>query len=102
MPPTNPPASPIRLRLLNAQQQPLGGLVDMQITSVATGQALTIKAADASQAIPVPAASALPAGDYQVSVTPADGSPPTSHTVTIPAAGATPVDVVVDRGATTG
>ena len=52
MPPTNPPASPIRLRLLNAQQQPLGGLVDLQITSVATGQALTIKAADASQAIP--------------------------------------------------
>lgn len=87
------------LRILNPQRQPLGGTVDVQIKSQATGQAVSLKAADASKDILITGLQLTPLGMYQVSVLPNAASRPTQQVVTVPA-GANILEIVVTPAAT--
>jgi hypothetical protein len=84
-----------RLRVLNPQRQPLGGSVDLHFKSQSSGQARDVKGADASRDIEV---SGLLPGTYDLTVTPTDAARSLSLPVTVAAAGAQTVEVVIDKG----
>lgn len=90
--PTN---NPVRIRLVNAQGQPVGGIVDLAFVPQARPNAspITVKAVDASRDIDVGAQQHVPNGKYELTVRAADGTS-ISQAVTI-ADNPAPVTVVV-------
>src|SRR5215469_5568001 len=90
--PTN---NPLRIRLVNAQGQPVGGIVDLTFVPQATPTAspITVKAVDASKDIDVGAQQNVPKGKYKLTVRAADGTS-ISQAVTI-ADNPAPITVVV-------
>ena len=62
----------IRVRVLNPQNQPLGGTVDIEFLPQVSGPQLNVKGADASKDIDVKGLQRTPQGLYLVTVTPTD------------------------------
>src|SRR5215472_4886969 len=89
----------IRLSVLNAQGQHLGGSVNIDVKPQNGGQALTMKAADASQDIDIGGLQRTPNAVYQVTVTPSGTGKPVTQNVTVPATGFATAKVTVDSGA---
>jgi ABC toxin N-terminal region/Neuraminidase-like domain len=89
----------IRIRVLNAQGQPLGGTVDIEFKPEVSGKTVNIKRADASQDIDVPGLQRSAQGVYQAIVTP-PGVLPVAKFVNIPATGFETVDFVFAQEAT--
>jgi hypothetical protein len=85
----------LRIRVLNQQRQPLGGTVDIQFAPQTVGQALNVKAADASKDIDISGLQRTPQGLYQVTVTPTSVFRPSSQFVNIPASGFNTVEFVI-------
>lgn len=91
----------IRLRVLNAQRQPLGGTVDIELKPQAAGDTVNVKAADASKDIDISGLQRPPQGNYQVTVTPTDVPVPVSQPLTVPPRGFNTVEFVIDKAAVT-
>src|SRR5262245_6001779 len=89
------PNIPVRISVVNAQGQPLGGAVDFIFTPVVatTTAPITVRGLDASRDIDVGAQQNIPRGQYQLTTRAADGTT-VSQTVTID--GTTPIRVVVN------
>ena len=87
-----------RVRVLNAQNQPLGGTVDVEFQPQVSGKTKVVKSADASKDIDVRGLQRTPQGLYLVTVTPTDVFVPTSKFVNIPASGYSVETFVIDKG----
>jgi hypothetical protein len=85
----------VRISVVDAQGQPLGGAVDFIFTPVVatTTAPITVRGLDASRDIDVGAHQNIPRGQYQLTTRAADGTT-VSQTVTID--GTTPIRVVVN------
>src|SRR6266849_6321906 len=95
------PSSDIALRLsvVNAQGQHLGGTVDVELKPHGGGNSRVIKGADASQDIDIGGLHRGPNVQYDITVTPTGLSGGgKSDAVSVPAVGFNTVRVVVDRG----
>src|SRR5215831_9530424 len=95
------PSSDIALRLsvLNANGQPLGGTVDLELKPHGGGESKIIKGADASQDIDIRGLQRGPNVQYDITVTPAGSSGSgKSDSVNVPATGFGTVRVVVGKG----
>jgi hypothetical protein len=90
----------IRIRVLNPQNQPLGGTVDIEFDPQFAGDQVNVKGVDASKDIDVKGLRRAPQGLYQVTVTPTDVFIPTSKSVNIPASGFNIEQFVIDKGTT--
>ena len=90
----------IRIRVLNPQNQPLGGTVDIEFRPQVSGPKLDVKAVDASKDIDVKGLQRAPQGLYLVTVTPTDVFLPTSKFVNIPASGFIVEAFVIDKSTT--
>jgi hypothetical protein len=93
---TNPNAS-IRIEVLNQQRQFLGGTVDIELTPQEPGQTVSMKGADASQAIEVSGLQRAPHGGYHLTVTAAGAAKPATQLVSVPATGSGTVQVVLEK-----
>ena len=83
----------IRIEVLNAQRQFLGGTVDIVLTPQVPGQTVNVKAADASKDIDV--SGLIRSAPYQVSVMPVNAPKPAPQTVDIPATGFNTIQFIV-------
>jgi hypothetical protein len=95
------PSSEIALRIsvLNAQGQHLGGTVDVELKPKGGGESKIIKGADASQDIDIRGLQRGPNIQYDITVTPTGSSGGgKSDSVNVPASGFSTVRVVVGRG----
>ena len=92
----------LRVRILNPQRQPLGGAVDIECKPQGSGEAVKVKAADASKDMDVRGLQRTPQGLYQVTVIPTDLFRPTSQFVTVPASGFATAEFVIDKGTNSG
>lgn len=90
----------IRIRVLNPQNQPLGGTVDIEFQPQISGPMVNVKGVDASKDIDVKGLQRTPQGLYLVTVTPTDVFLPTSKFVNIPASGFNVEQFVIDKGST--
>jgi hypothetical protein len=88
----------IRLRILNPDRQPLGGMVDLEFKPRNTDQAMIVKAAPASKEIDVRGLRRTPVGLYQLTVIPTDVFKPVSQFVNIPASSFNTLEIVIDKG----
>jgi hypothetical protein len=84
-----PPADDIciRLRILNSQNQPLGGTVNIEFQPQEVGSPVTLRNIDASKDIDVSDLQRAPQGLYEVTVTPTNVFKPNSQFLNIPASG---------------
>ncbi len=87
----------LRLQVLNAQHQPLGGTVDVACKLQNEGDAFYIRAADASQNIDVRGLKRDASHPYEVTVTPTGTSLASTQVATVPAAGFKTVQFVIDN-----
>jgi hypothetical protein len=85
----------IRLIVLNAQRQPLGGTVDIELCRPHARKSIIVKAADATKDIEVEVRGR---GLYHLTVTPTDVFKPVSRVVNVRTAGATTVEIVIAKG----
>ncbi len=92
------PDTGIRITILDPQGHRLGGTVDIEFRPHGAGEVLTVKGTDASKDIDVGGLQRVPAGLYELMVTPTDVFRPVTRFVTIPASGATAVSLTIDKG----
>jgi hypothetical protein len=85
----------IRLQVLNAQRQPLGGTVNIEFAPQEVGEPVKVNDADASKDIDVSGLQRTPQGLYQVTVTPTNVFKPLSQFLTIPASGFNTVQFII-------
>jgi hypothetical protein len=95
-----PTSYSIRISLVNAQGQPLGGTVDFEFVplSVPTGPPITIRGVDASKDVDIGVLQRVPVGQYRLTIRPTDGTfQPVSQTVTISDSGTAPIRIVIQK-----
>jgi hypothetical protein len=96
MPDPNPSIS-IGIEVLNPQRQFLGGTVDIEFKSPATGQTVNVKGVDASKAIDLTGFQLATPVQYQVTVTPTDTPKPSSQVVTIAPGANSTLTFIIDK-----
>src|SRR5262245_41005750 len=89
------PHATIRIRVLNSQRQPLGGVVDVEVRGKETDAIIATKRADAAHDIEIHILNLR--GEYRVNVIPADGMLTKSQVVGIPPSGLVTLEFVFDR-----
>jgi IPT/TIG domain len=88
----------IRVRVLNTQNQPLGGTVDLVFQPQAAGQVVNVLSQDSSKDIDVTGLQRDPNGLYQLTVTPTDVPTSSTQSVSVPAVGFNTVQFIIDKG----
>src|SRR6266403_1040841 len=96
--PTSDTGISLRIRVLNPQHQPLGGMVNIDLRPEVAGKAISMEA-DAFKDIDVSGLLRGPRAVYQVVVTAADVAIPVSQFVTIPTTGFNTAEFVIDKAA---
>src|SRR5215216_5415632 len=90
----------LKLRVLDAQGQFRGGIVDVEFKHRTLSDHGTQRGLDASREINIAGLRRAPTGGYQIIVTPTDVFKPQSQFVNIPASGFATMTVTIDRAVT--